>query len=108
MEDKTQNEEKEKEEIKDNNIKKNTRDNTGLDEFPKIPNFPINKKLQNKLFKEYFKKHPKNSEEKKEEQIKEEDKKEITKKKIYQSGIVKTLTKNGKNKIINQVIDYEN
>ena len=108
MEDKTQNEEKEKEEIKDNNIKKNTRDNTGLDEFPKIPNFPINKKLQNKLFKEYFKKHPKNSEEKKEEQIKEEDKKEITKKIIYQSGIVKTLTKNGKNKIINQVIDYEN
>ena len=108
MEDKTQNEEKEKEEIKDNNIKKNTRDNTGLDEFPKIRNFPINKKLQNKLFKEYFKKHPKNSEEKKEEQIKEEDKKEITKKIIYQSGIVKTLTKNGKNKIINQVIDYEN
>ena len=64
--------------------------------------------MQNKLFKEYFKKHPKNSEEKKEEQIKEEDKKEITKKIIYQSGIVKTLTKNGKNKIINQVIDYEN
>ena len=108
MEDKSPKEEEKKKDIKDTNINKSTRNKIERDDFPKIPNFPINKKIQNKLFKEYFKKHPKNSEEKKEEPTSKEDKKEITKKIIYQSGIIKTLTKNSKNKIINQVIDYQN
>ena len=108
MEDKSPKEEEKKKDIKDTNINKSTRNKIEPDDFPKIPNFPINKKIQNKLFKEYFKKHPKNTEEKKEEPTSKEDKKEITKKIIYQSGIIKTLTKNSKNKIINQVIDYQN
>ena len=78
----------------------------GLKEKPTIPNFPINKKIQKKLLKDKTKKDK--TEDKKDEEISGEDKKGITKKIIYPSGIIKTVTKNDKNQITNEEVDYEN
>ena len=79
----------------------------GIKQKPIIPNFPINKKIQKKFLKE----KPLNSVIKKlGSQIAnintEEDQKEITKKISFPSGIIKIITKNGRNEIINEEIDY--
>ena len=77
----------------------------GLTKKPKLPNFPINKKAQKKFLKEPFK-HKNNIAEKNIEETSEKDKKEIVKKMIYPSGIIKTITKNEKNQIIDENVDY--
>ena len=77
----------------------------GLTKKPKLPNFPINKKAQKKFLKEPFK-HKNNIDEKNIEETSEKDKKEIVKKMIYPSGIIKTITKNEKNQIIDENVDY--
>ena len=77
----------------------------GLTKKPKLPNFPINKKAQKKFLKEPFK-HKNNITEKNIEETSEKDKKEIVKKMIYPSGIIKTITKNEKNQIIDENVDY--
>ncbi len=69
-----------------------------------LPDLPINKKIQKKLLKEHSKKNKNNSETAKTEDYE----KEITKKIIYPSGIIKTITKNQNNQIINESVDYEN
>ena len=56
MEDKSQNEQKSKKEDEDD-FMKTMRDIMGLKSSPKIPDLPINKKIQKKLLKE--KKHKK-------------------------------------------------
>ena len=107
MEDKTVNEQKNKEKAEDD-FMKCVRNLMGLTEKPTIPKFPINKKAQKKLLREHFsKKHQNNSEDEEDEKESEGDTKEITKKVIYPSGIVKILTKNGKNQIINEIVDYK-
>ena len=105
MEDKTSNEEKNKEDSFEE-LMKAGRKLMGLKEKPTLPNFPINKKIQKKLLKDKTKKDK--TEDKKDEEISGEDKKEITKKIIYPSGIIKTVTKNDKNQITNEEVDYEN
>ena len=77
----------------------------GLTKKPKLPNFPINKKAQKKFLKDPFK-HKNNIAEKNIEETSEKDKKEIVKKMIYPSGIIKTITKNEKNQIIDENVDY--
>ena len=76
----------------------------GLKQKPTIPKLPINKKIQNKFLKDHSSKKKANNSNTNNTQ---ENKKETTKKIIYQSGITKTLIKNEKNKIINEVVDYE-
>lgn len=80
----------------------------GLTKKQTIPNFPINKKIQKKYLKDPFSKKNKNySEDKINEEISEGKKKEITKKVEYPSGIIKIIKKDEKNKIINEVVDYD-
>ena len=76
----------------------------GLTKKVTLPDFPINKKIQKKLLKEHSKKNKNNSDNTKTEDCKQE----ITKKIIYPSGIIKTITKNLKNQIINESVDYGN
>ena len=107
MEDKASKDQKSSEDFGDD-IMKNIRDFMGFTKKPKIPNFPINKKIQKKLLKPYSSnKNQKKSEDKKDEKLTEEDKKERTKKIIYPSGIIKITTKNAKNQIIEEEIDYK-
>ena len=106
MEDKVPNEEQKRKDI-DEELMKCARKLFGLTEKPTIPNFPINKKIQKKLLKEHSYKQKNNLKEKTDEQTSEEEKKEMTKKIIYPSGIIKTLTKNDKNQIINEIVDYD-
>ena len=103
MEEKTPNEQKSSKEI-DEDFMKTIRDFMGLKKAPKIPDLPINKKIQKKLLKE--KKHKK-SEDKKVENLPNEVNQEITKKMVYPSGIVKIITKNWKNQIIKEEVDYK-
>ena len=98
MEDKSQNEQKSKKEDEDD-FMKTMRDIMGLKSSPKIPDLPINKKIQKKLLKE--KKH------KKIEQKSNEVNQEFTKKMVYPSGIVKLIAKNSKNQIIKEDVDYK-
>ena len=106
MEDKAPGKEKKKEDINDE-IKNRIEDLIELKKKSKIPNFPINKKIQKKILKELYKKPHINKDNKKREQIVDEKEKKIIKKIIYPSGIKKTITKNEKNKIINEDIDYK-
>ena len=106
MEDKASKDQKSSEDFGDD-IMKNIRDFMGFTKKAKIPNFPINKKIQKKLLKPYSSnKNQKNSEDKKDEKLTEEDKKTI-KKIIYPSGIIKITKKNIKNQIIEEEIDYK-
>ena len=84
---------------------KTIRNMAGLKQKAALPNFPINKKIQNKLLKEKKNKNIINN--KKTEEISKEDKQEIIKKVVYPSGIIKIITKNGKNQIINEEVDYK-
>ena len=77
----------------------------GLTKKPKLPNFPINKKAQKKFLKDPFK-HKNNLAENSIKESSEKDKKEIVKKMVYPSGIIKTITKNEKNQIIDEAVDY--
>ena len=107
MEDKSQKDKISDKENEDD-FMKIIRDSLGLKTKPTVPKFPINKKIQKKLLKEYYSNKQENkSEDNKIEKISEEDKKEIIKKVIYPSGIIKVLTKNGKNQIIDEVVDYK-
>ena len=107
MEDKSQKDKISDKENEDD-FMKIIRDSLGLKTKPTVPKFPINKKIQKKLLKEYYSNNQENkSEDNKIEKISEEDKKEIIKKVIYPSGIIKVLTKNGKNQIIDEVVDYK-
>ena len=106
MEDKEPKEEKNDEQVEDEFLK-SMREAIGIKQKPFIPNFPINKKIQKKFLKERpFPPNKKiigpniNNINSKEPQ------KEITKKITYPSGITKTITKNGKNEIIHEEIDY--
>ena len=80
----------------------------GFKEKPTIPKYPINKKAQNKFLKDKpFSSVKKISKSIKDYISSEEDKKEITKKITYPSGITKEITKNEKNVIITETINYE-
>ena len=103
MEDKKEDDKNNKEEKDD--FMKCIRDIMGLKQKPTIPKLPINKKIQNKFLKDHVSKKKANNSNSKNTQ---ENNKEITKKIIYPSGIIKTLIKNENNKIINEVVDYEN
>ena len=106
MEDKETKDKKNIEEIEDDFFKC-ARKALGIEQKPTIPNFPINKKIQKKFLKEkpfplFIKKIGSQI-----DNINTEgEQKEITKKITYPSGITKTITKNGKNEIINEEIDY--
>ena len=120
MEEKEKNEDEEKdvnnkkeEEIeKDNNKNKKADDQflsamreiMGIKQKVKLPNFEINKKIQNKLFKEYNKKKFKL-------QIIHTisiNQKDLISEVKYPSGIIKTIKKNGNKEIIEENIDYSN
>ena len=105
MEDNTPNEEKRKKDFEDS-LMKCAREMFGLKQKLSIPTFPINKKIQKKFLKHFSKKNQ--IEDKKDETISSEDKKTITNKKDYPSGIIKIITKNEKNQIINEEVDYKN
>ena len=80
----------------------------GLSKRPTLPNFPINKKAQKKFLKDPFnKKHKNNLIDRSNKETIEKDKKEIVKKMVYPSGIIKTITKNEKNQIIDESVDYK-
>ena len=78
----------------------------------KFPEYEINKKIQKKLLKELpFDFNNKkslllstNNDENKEQS----QQKVLTRKFVYSSGIIKTITKNEKDEIINETIDYSN
>ena len=104
----------ESKEVKDKNSEddeeflKAMREVLGFKQKPVIPNYPINKKAQNKLLKEkLFSSLIKISSYENCGISSEEDKIKITKKITYPSGIIKETTKNGKNSIINETINYE-
>ena len=87
------------------------REALGFKAKPKMPKFPINKKAQKKYLKEkVFSCFENNSSKDKKEDkknSKEEDKKIFTKTITYPSGIIKTVTKNGNNVLIEENINYE-
>ena len=107
MEENISEEQKKKDEEIGEELVKATQKLFGLTEKPTIPNFPINKKAQKKYLKDPFnKKHKKNLADKSIKDTSDKDKKEIVKK-IYPSGVVKTITKNEKNQIIDEDVDYK-
>ena len=111
MEDKAPNDQESNKDNEDDmeELMKNVRNLMGFKEKPTIPNFPINKKVQKKFLKDHFsKKHKKDSDDENDKENPKEDKTEITRKVVYRSGIIKIITKNSKNKIINEEIDYKN
>ena len=111
MEDKAPNDQESNKDNEDDmeELMKNVRNLMGFKEKPTIPNFPINKKVQKKFLKDHFsKKHKKDSDDENDKEDPKEDKTEITRKVVYRSGIIKIITKNSKNKIINEEIDYKN
>ena len=106
MEDNEPKEKKSVEEDEDDFLKC-VRNAMGIKQKPTIPNFPINKKIQKKFLKDKpFPSIKKNIIGKIDSISSEEDQKEITKKIAYPSGIIKTITRNGKNEITNEEIDY--
>ena len=106
MEDKEPKEDKNEEEIEDD-LLKHVRNSMGLKQKATIPNLPINKKIQKKFLKDNPFPLNKNKIGSQINKINfEEEQKEITNKIVYPSGIKKTITKNAKNEIINEEIDY--
>ena len=103
---------KEKEKVSDEDFMKTMREALGFKTRPKMPKFEINKKAQKKYLKEkVFSCLKKNSSKDKKEDKKileeELDKKIFTKTITYPSGIIKTVTKNGNNDLIEETINYE-
>ena len=106
MEEKESDEHKKVVEEADDELMKCMMKMMGLTKKPKLPNFPINKKAQKKFLKDPFK-HKNNFSNKKIEETSDKDKKETIKKMVYPSGIIKTITKNEKNQIIDEDVDYK-
>ena len=81
----------------------------GFKTKPKMPKFPINKKAQKKYLKEkvFSCVHHKPKEEDKKKTNEDDDKKTFTQTITYPSGIIKTVTKNGNNVVIEEKIKYE-
>ena len=103
-----QNKKKEEEEKSEDPFIKGMKDMMGLKETPKLPNYPINKKAQKKYLKDPFnKKHKSNLLDKDIEQTSETENKKLINKTVYRSGIIKTITKNEKNQIIDENVDYK-
>ena len=107
MEDKTPNKENDRKDDMEE-LMKCIREAIGLNKKQTIPNFPINKKIQKKYLKDHFsKKNKKDSYNESDEEDSDEDKTELVKKTVYPSGIIKITTKNIKDKIINEVVEYK-
>lgn len=84
------------------------RESFGIKKKPIIPKYPINKKVQNKFLKDKpLASIEKISNTKNEVLNLEEDTKEFTKTIIYPSGITKKITKDAKNAIISEEINYD-
>ena len=103
---------KEKKKESDEDFMKTMREALGFKTKPKMPQFPINKKAQKKYLKEkVFSciKHNSSKDKKEDKKISEEelDKKIFTKTITYPSGIIKTVTKNENNDLIEETINYE-
>ena len=84
----------------------------GLKETPTIPNYQINKKIQKKLLKTYYKENHKNSNsiskiDEISTTITEEGKNTLIKKRIFPWGIVEVTYTIEKNKIISTRVDYK-
>ena len=104
---------KDKEKKSDEEFLKTMREVLGFKTKPKMPKFEINKKAQKKYLKEKVfsyveRKSNSLSKDKKEDEKKteEEDKKMFTNTITYPSGIIKTVTKNGNNVVIEENINY--
>ena len=103
---------KEEEKKSDEEFLKTIREALGFKTKPKMPKFPINKKAQKKYLKEkvFSCVDHNSSKDKKEDKKKsdeEDDKKTFTQTITYPSGIIKTVTKNGSNVLIEEKINYE-
>ena len=102
---------KEEEKKSDEEFLKTIREALGFKTKPKMPKFPINKKAQKKYLKEkvFSCVDHNSSKDKKEDKKKseEDDKKIFTQTITYPSGIIKTVTKNGSNVLIEEKVNYE-
>ena len=102
---------KEEEKRSDEEFLKTIREALGFKTKPKMPKFPINEKAQKKYLKEkvFSCVNHNSSKDKKEDKKKseEDDKKIFTQTITYPSGIIKTVTKNGSNVLIEEKINYE-
>ena len=100
---------KDKEKKSDDEFLKTMRELLGFKTKPKMPKFPINKKAQKKYLKEkvFSCVHHKPKEEDKKKTNEDDDKKTFTQTITYPSGIIKTVTKNGNNVVIEEKIKYE-
>ena len=100
---------KDKEKKSDDEFLKTMRELLGFKTKPKMPKFPINKKAQKKYLKEkvFSCVHHKPKEEDKKKSDEEDDKKTFTQTITYPSGIIKTVTKDGNNVLIEENINYD-
>ena len=76
----------------------------GIKQKVKLPDFPINTKIQNKLLKDTTKINTKS----KTMSILSDNQKEITTEIKYPSGIIKIIKKKENNKITEESVDYSN